>query len=77
MNLIMAIVIMFAVIALREWTHHIHDTRRDKLISELTDKIKAKDFVEYTDAIKPAATFEAVSKSDEEMYWEEIEESKV
>lgn len=73
----MAIVIMFCVVALREWTHHLHDTRRDKLIGELTDKIKAKDYTEYVEVSKPAPVFEAVSKSDEEVYWQEVEESKV
>lgn len=72
----LAIFALLAVFLAREITHHIHDTRRDTLISELTDKIKAKDFVEYKQMTEPAPLFEPVSKSDEEQYWQEIEEAK-
>jgi hypothetical protein len=72
----LAVFAMLILCLAREFTHHIHDTRRDKLISELTDKIKAKDFTEYVEATKPLPLFEPVSKSDEDMYWEEIQENK-
>lgn len=71
-----AIIAMLAIFIIREYTHYMHDTRRDKLISELTDKIKAKDFTEYREAITPPQVFEPVSKSDEDMWMQEIEEAK-
>jgi hypothetical protein len=72
-----AAIIMFAIIfAIRETTHNLHDTRRDKLISELTDKIKAKDFTEYSENTKPMQRFEPVTNDDKELYYKEIEEMK-
>lgn len=71
-----AIIVFAVVFAIREMTHYMHDTRRDKLISELTDKIKAKDFKEYTDNTQPAQRFEPVNNTDSELYWKEIEEMK-
>lgn len=72
----LAIIALLVVFALREYTHHTHDTRRDALISELTDKIKARDFTEYKDKTAPVQLFEPVDKSDEDQYWQEVEESK-
>jgi hypothetical protein len=72
-----AAIIMFAIIfAIREITHYLHDIRRDKLISELTDKIKAKDFTEYSENTKPMQRFEPVTNDDKELYYKEIEEMK-
>jgi hypothetical protein len=66
-----------AVVVMREVVFYLHDTRRDKLISELTDKIKAKDFVEYTQQTQPPPMFESVDRDDEELWEMEIEERKV
>lgn len=71
-----AIIAMIIIFAIRELSHHLHDTRRDNLISELTDKIKAKDFTEYVEQTKTIQTFEPVSMTDERQYWAEIEEMK-
>ena len=72
----LAVLAMLIVYLTREITHYIHDTRRDQLISELTDKIKAKDFTEYVEATKPTPLFEPVSKSDEELWLQEIEDNR-
>ena len=71
-----AIIAMIIIFAIRELSHHLHDTRRDNLISELTDKIKAKDFTEYSDNTKPQQKFEPVNNDDTELYYKEIEEMK-
>lgn len=73
----LAIIALLAVFIIREYTHHIHDTRRDKLISELTSKVMAESFTEYVEKTTPAPVFDPVSKDDKELYWQEIEENKV
>lgn len=73
----LAILAMLAIFLAREYTHFIHDTRRDKLISELTDKVMADSFTEYVEKTTPLPVFDPVSKDDKELYWQEIEENKV
>jgi len=73
----LAILAMLAVFLIREYTHYIHDTRRDKLISELTSKVMAESFTEYVEKTTPPKLFEPVSKDDKDMYWQEIEENKM
>jgi hypothetical protein len=69
--------IIFAIIFIfRECTHHLQDMRRDKLISELTDKIKAGTFTEYKEQTTPPQKFEPVSNDDQDLYEKEIEEMK-
>lgn len=72
----LAIIAMLLVFIIREYTHYLHDSRKDKLISELTDKIKAKDFTEYKEQTTPTPLFEPVSKSDEDLWIEEIERNR-
>lgn len=74
MNLsIIALLIIFMV---REYSHHIHDKRRDKLISELTSKVMAESFTEYVEKTTPTPVFDPVSNDDNKLYWQEIEEAK-
>lgn len=72
----LAIIAMLAVFIVREYTHYIHDTRRDKLISELTSKVMAESFTEYVEKTTPVPLFEPVSNDDSKLYWQEIEENK-
>lgn len=70
------IIAMVIVFALREIAHYLQDERKDKLISELTDKIQAKDYTEYVEAKAVTPIFDPVDKNDNDLYWQEIEESK-
>lgn len=72
----LAIIALLAIFIAREYTHMKHDERRDVLISELTDKIKAKDLTEYKMLTEPTPVFEPVDRSDEDLYAMEIEEQK-
>ena len=72
----LTIIALVALFLARELTHHIHDTRRDKLISELTDKIKAKDFTEYVEQTKPIVTYEPVDNTEEAEWIKEQEARK-
>lgn len=73
---ITAIIALVIIFAIREYSHHQQDTRRDALISELTDKIKAHDLRDYKDNTEPTRTFEPVSKDDRDLYHQEIEDNK-
>jgi hypothetical protein len=73
---ITAIIVLLLIFIVREISHHLHDTRRDKLISELTDKIKAKDFAEYKDKTQPITTYKPVDNSEEAEWAREQEEKK-
>lgn len=73
----LAIIALLAVFIIREYSHHIHDTRCDKLISELTSKLMAESFTEYVEKTTPAPVFDPVSNDDSKLYWQEIEDNKV
>lgn len=73
----LAIIALLIVFIIREYTHYIHDTRRDKLISELTSKVMAESFTEYVEKTAPTPVFEPVSNDDNKLYWQEIEDNKV
>jgi hypothetical protein len=75
--LTLAVIALVTVFLARELSHHMHDVRRDKLIGELTDKIKARDYTEYAEQKRPAPLFAAVSNDDEDLYHKEIEQNKV
>lgn len=54
--------------------------REQQVIEErkdLMDRLMAKDFTEYKEATQPLVTFEPVSKSDADEFWDEVEARKV
>jgi len=67
---------MLIVFAIREYSHYLHDTRRDALIDTLTDKLMSRSFTEYKEQTTPAPVFEPVSKDDDDLYYQEIEDNK-
>lgn len=67
--------IMLTIIVLvREYTNYKHDIKRDALIDTLTNKVMAKDFTEYQEAIQPIKTYEPVDNSEEAEWYREQKE---
>lgn len=60
----------------REYLNHKQSLKHDELIDTLTNKLMARDFTEYQEATQPPRVFEPVSKDDDDMYYQEIEDNK-
>ncbi|UVI31206.1 hypothetical protein [Paenibacillus spongiae] len=73
---IVAIIALLAAFIVREYSHYIHDERRDRLIDALTDKIKARDFTEYRMMTDEVPVYEPVDNDDSNLYNRELQENK-
>lgn len=69
-------ILLTAMYLVREWINDKNNIAKDKLISELTSKLMAKDFTEYVDNTQAPRVYEPISKDDEDLYYQEIEENK-
>jgi hypothetical protein len=75
--MIAAIIVLAAVIALREYAHFEQTKQFHATIDKLSDKLIAKDFTEYKEMTTEPRVFDPVSNDDEDLYEREIEDNKM
>jgi hypothetical protein len=70
-------ILLTAMYLVREWINDRNNVAKDKMISELTNKLMARDFTEYTEQTQPPKVYEPVEQTEESQYWQEIEQNKL
>ncbi|PZD95224.1 hypothetical protein DNH61_11735 [Paenibacillus sambharensis] len=79
MDIVVIVAGLTAIFVVREYIHYKSDERKDALISELTDKLKASSFTEYREAKQEPQTvlYEPVSNDDRDLYERELQANKM
>lgn len=73
---ILALFFFVIIIAVREYSHYMEIKQLHSTIDTLTDKVMAKDLVEYKELTQPVKTYEPVDHSEEAEWLREQEERK-
>lgn len=70
---ILLFAVIIAQIAERAWMQH----RAEQKEQDMLNRLMSKDLEEYKDFIVEPVQYDPVIKTDEDEYWQEIEERKV
>lgn len=55
---------------------YLREEQHKKVVNDLMDRAMSKDFVEYKEQTQEPVIYEPVTLTDEQEYWNEIEENK-